>query len=149
MNNVNKKYKGKSVSAEQKIALVEFMEAHPELQKGKFSPNFTHKQANYLWNDISLELNTMIGANKNAEKWRKCWIDMKSNTKTKNVQLKKSQMKTGGGETNNLFSLEPLDKKISSIIGDVSIFGQSQTAEPTVNFEGYNCVVIGSENIDQ
>lgn len=72
---------------------------------------------------------------------------MKSNTKTKNVQLRKSQLKTGGGEASELFDLEPLDNKISSIIGDVSIFGQSQTAEPIVNFEGYNCVVIGSKSI--
>jgi len=56
-------------------------------------------------------------------------------------------MKTGGGEANDQFDLEPLDNKISSIIGDVSIFGQPQTAEPIVKFEGYNCVVIGSKSI--
>ncbi|XP_050059873.1 uncharacterized protein LOC126551143 [Aphis gossypii] len=123
------------------------MVAHPELQKGKFGPNFTHKQANALWNEVSQELNSIIGANKNAEKWRKCWIDMKSNTKNKNVQLRKSLMKTGGGEASDLFDLEPLDNKISSIIGNVSIFGQSQITEPIVNFEGYNCVVIGSKSI--
>jgi len=48
MDKVNKKSKGKSVSLEQKDALVEFMVAHLELQKGKFGPNFTHKQANAL-----------------------------------------------------------------------------------------------------
>lgn len=55
-------------------------------------------------------------------------------------------MKTGGGEASDLFDLEPLDNKISSIIGNVSIFGQSQTTEPIVNFEGYNCVVIDLKN---
>lgn len=56
-------------------------------------------------------------------------------------------MKTGGGEASDLFDLEPLDNKISSIIDNVSIFGQSQTTEPIFNFEGYNCVVIGSKSI--
>lgn len=74
MDKVNKKTKGKSASLEQKDALVEFMVAHPELQKGKFGPNFTHKQANALWNEVAQELNSIIGANKNAEKWRKVSI---------------------------------------------------------------------------
>lgn len=72
---------------------------------------------------------------------------MKLNTKAKNVQLKKSQMKTGGGEASNQFDLDPLEESISSIIGEVSIFGLPQISEPLVKFEGYNCVVLDSKNI--
>jgi len=71
MNKLDKKFKGKSASAEPKNVLFFFMEAHPVLQKGKFGPNFIHKQTNLLWNQIAFEFNSIIGANKIAEKWRK------------------------------------------------------------------------------
>jgi len=76
MMKVHKKCKGQSVSAEQKMLMVKFMEDHPELQKGKFGPIVTHKQANLLWNKVAKELNSIIiiGANKNAEKWKKVSI---------------------------------------------------------------------------
>lgn len=74
MKKVDKKCKGKTVSAEQKFVLVNFMENHPELQKGKFGPMVTHKQANLLWDKVALELNSKIGSNKNVEKWKKVSI---------------------------------------------------------------------------
>lgn len=40
---------------------------------------------------------------------------MESNTNAKNIQLKKSQIKTGGGKADNLFSLILLDENISTL----------------------------------
>lgn len=71
---LHKKCRVTLVSAKQKYLLVNFMEDHPELQKGKFGPIVTHKQANLLWNELAMELNSIIGANKNAEKWKKVSI---------------------------------------------------------------------------
>lgn len=70
-----KKIKGKSVTLAQKECLVDFMETHRELTKGKFSTNFTHKTAQNLWQKITLDLNSMIGATKTTEKWRKVIIN--------------------------------------------------------------------------
>lgn len=66
-----KKIKGKSVTLAQKECLVDFMETHRELTERKFSTNFTHKNAQHLWEKITLDLNSMIGATKTPEKWRK------------------------------------------------------------------------------
>lgn len=72
---MEKKFKGKSVTLAQKESLVEFMGANSELHKGKFSSTFTHKVSQNLWNKITLDLNSMIGATKTADKWRKVSIN--------------------------------------------------------------------------
>jgi len=77
-----KKIKGKSVTLAQKECLVDFMETNKELTKGKFSTNFTHKNAQHLWQKITLELNSMIGATKTTEKWRKVTINYTISTVT-------------------------------------------------------------------
>lgn len=72
---MEKKLKGRSVTLAQKTSLVEFMEANDELNKGKFSSTFTHKISQNLWNKITVDLNSMIGATKTADKWRKVSIN--------------------------------------------------------------------------
>jgi hypothetical protein len=71
---MEKKFKRKSVTLALKQSLVEFMEANPELNKEKFSSTFTHKISQNLWNKITVDLNSMIGATKTADKWRKVLI---------------------------------------------------------------------------
>lgn len=65
---------------------------------------------------------------------------MKCNAKTKSVVLKKSIAKTGGG-SNEKDVLAPIEEKIAEIIGEVPIFGQPNTAEPTFTFENYEFFV--------
>lgn len=69
-----KKNKGRSVTNAQKEALVEFMENNMDLKRGKFTSSFTHKKAQHLWEQITQLLNSMVGANKTADKWRKVII---------------------------------------------------------------------------
>lgn len=69
-----KKFKGKSVTLAQKQALVSFVQEHPELQKGKFSPSFTFKHSKDLWQKIGDELNSIVGAAKEPLKWKKVRI---------------------------------------------------------------------------
>lgn len=69
-----KKNKGRSVTNAQKEALVEFMENNTDLKRGKFTSSFTHKKAQRLWEQITQLLNSMVGANKTADKWRKVII---------------------------------------------------------------------------
>lgn len=69
-----KKCKGRSVTNAKKEALVEFMENNTDLKRGKFTSSFTHKKAHNLWEQITQLLNSMVGANKTADKWRKVII---------------------------------------------------------------------------
>lgn len=61
---------------------------------------------------------------------------MKCNAKTKSVEHKKNMSKTGGGNY-EVYVSTPIDEIIIEIIGDVPIFGQPHTAEPIINFDGY------------
>lgn len=51
--------------------LVELMSNDPRLSAGKFSANFTKKIAKARWKDIANELNSLPGAEKSWEKWKK------------------------------------------------------------------------------
>lgn len=59
------------ISADQKKEMVDFLEAHPELKSGKFTSNFTFKQGQALWAQLSLKLNALPGAQKEWKQWRK------------------------------------------------------------------------------
>ena len=48
----------------QKAMLADFMGAHPELRRGKFTSTFTHKSAQQLWESLTAQLNQTNGARK-------------------------------------------------------------------------------------
>ena len=60
----------KSITPSQK-ALVEFVENHPDLRKGKFSIHFTAATANKLWVECQIMLNSIPGPAKEWNEWRK------------------------------------------------------------------------------
>lgn len=66
-----KSRKGGSISKQQKRALIECIEDHPDLKCGKFTKDFSYKKRQALWEEITSNLNSMPEANKNWEKWRK------------------------------------------------------------------------------
>ncbi|KAL5237088.1 hypothetical protein ACI65C_004498 [Semiaphis heraclei] len=144
---MSKKCKGKSVSFAQKEALISYMQSHPELHKGKFSSTFTSQKSKVLWQKIANELNSIVGATKEPSKWKKCWIDLKSNVKTKSVEYKKSCRKTGGGDNENE-KTDEWEDNILNLIGEVHVNGHPNTAEPVVSFEGFQ-MVVGTERLDE
>jgi len=56
-----KKSKTKSVTNEQKQAMIDYLSNHPELSRGKFTNNFTHLTASKQWIELGETLNAMIG----------------------------------------------------------------------------------------
>ncbi|XP_022161569.1 uncharacterized protein LOC111027486 [Myzus persicae] len=146
MSQIIKKSKGKSCTTSQKEAIVDFIKLHPELNKGKFTQNFTKKHSQALWQELAKHLHTLVGAVKTPQQWRKCWIDMKCNAKTKSVQVKKSFKTTGGGENEFPDGLDTLEEDIVHLIGQVPINGQPHTEEPLIVFEGYNMDIMTIEN---
>lgn len=60
------------VTAEQKQALLEFMQRNVQLQSGKFSATFTAKDASKLWIALADDLHKIPnGAVKEWKQWRK------------------------------------------------------------------------------
>jgi len=69
-NNVNKIRK-QYVDIDQKIILIDFVKAHPELNSAKLTNGCTNERKKQLWNEISEKLNNMPGSIKTADKWKK------------------------------------------------------------------------------
>lgn len=69
--NTNMKLKKSSVSKQQKEGLIDFMEAHPDLMRGKFSATFTTNVAKNLWQQCAELLNAIPGPTKEWNEWRK------------------------------------------------------------------------------
>ncbi|CAH1106877.1 unnamed protein product [Psylliodes chrysocephalus] len=73
------------------------MADHPQLLSGKFTQNFTASSAKSMWKELESELNSMAGAKKDWQQWRKSWHDMKTKVKSKNAKIKNHRRGTGGG----------------------------------------------------
>jgi hypothetical protein len=73
----NKTKRGSNVNKRQKELLVEFLQNHSDLLKGKFTSTFTHRNPKQLWEEIAYQLNEILnGDNKSWDQWRKVgnWI---------------------------------------------------------------------------
>jgi hypothetical protein len=62
------KKKSKSVTYEQKQLLIDFVHKHNKLNTKKFSPSFTMKNAQMLWQEITDTLNNVVGP-------KKTWVE--------------------------------------------------------------------------
>ncbi|CAG9819868.1 unnamed protein product [Phaedon cochleariae] len=117
---------------EQKKILLEFIKKHPNLASGKFSNNFSQKEAQRLWQELTVILNS-CGTDKDWKSWRKTWQDIRSRTKIKNSEYHKQRRRTGGGPcpeiTTNEFENEVLDT-----IKLVSIQGHQEVLESATDF---------------
>ena len=65
------KPKPNHMTAAQKEFLIFFMEMHEVLKLGKFKKDFTFKKGVKLWQEATDSLNSIPGAHKTWEKWRK------------------------------------------------------------------------------
>ncbi|CAG9764633.1 unnamed protein product [Ceutorhynchus assimilis] len=126
--------KGSSVTEDQKKLMLEFIKKNQKLISGKFSNEFTQKQSQSLWQELTTLLNSCPGANKDWKAWRKTWQDIRSRTKTKQAKNKTQQEATGGGNFENN-PVTPFEAQILDIIKSVSIEGHTNVSESKVEFE--------------
>nr|CAH7764197.1 unnamed protein product [Callosobruchus chinensis] len=114
--------------------MVNFMEAHPELNSGKFSSTFSKKTAENLWRQTSSELNSIPGSSKKEwAQWRKTWQDMKKKAKSKAVAYKRYAEGTGGGPS-KIIKLDDVESKILDMIPSAVISGDKDVPVPTMEF---------------
>lgn len=71
MDSLQRKKRSVNITNEQRTLLIEFMNKHPELLRGKLTSTFTLKHSVCLWNEITEILNAVNGANKSWKEWRK------------------------------------------------------------------------------
>ncbi|XP_018371764.1 PREDICTED: uncharacterized protein LOC108766768, partial [Trachymyrmex cornetzi] len=139
MDNLHKKKRGANITSEQKTLLIEYMNKHPELVKGKLTSSFTLKDSIRLWNEISEIFNSINGAKKEWKDWRKCWHDFQSRIKKKHILIKQSRATTGGGEQNAEVLTEQ-EEQVLNIMSSTSIYGHPDVEESNIN------ILIDSED---
>lgn len=66
-----KRKKGHSVTNDQKMAMVDFLNNHSELLKGKHSATFTQSIAAQQWQQLTTILNSIPGPIKDWKAWRR------------------------------------------------------------------------------
>ncbi|XP_071651763.1 uncharacterized protein [Temnothorax longispinosus] len=132
MDSLKRKKRCANITNEQRTLLIEFMNKHNELLKGKFTSSFTMKDSVRLWNEITKILNSVNGAKKDWKGWRKCWHDFQSRSKKKHTVIKQSMAATGGG-TQNTETLTSQEQQVLNIMCSTSIHGHPDVGESSIN----------------
>ncbi|KAG8189393.1 hypothetical protein JTE90_021895 [Oedothorax gibbosus] len=89
----------KRITLAQKSIIVSFMEKNPQFHMGKFGPFFTLQDRNRMWEELAKELNSNGGAVKDVNKWKKSWVDYKSEVRKKISDLQKKHNEAGNKES--------------------------------------------------
>ncbi|XP_023244416.1 uncharacterized protein LOC111642317 isoform X2 [Centruroides sculpturatus] len=122
----------KRTTARQFQLMVDFMELHPKLIFGKLDTNFTVKDRQRLWDELTTLLNSdELGSARDAEKWRKSWNDFKNTIKQKLATLAKTQ---NLDSSSTYLRLSPLEEKVMRMIGTVT------NEDPSLN--GYSYITL-------
>lgn len=67
----DKNKESKSVTDDQKAAMIDFLRSHDDLLKGKQSQTFTQAVAKQQWEELTEVLNSILGPIKDWKAWRK------------------------------------------------------------------------------
>ncbi|CAH4034363.1 unnamed protein product [Pieris brassicae] len=85
------------VTQEQRKVLLEFMMEHPDVSQGRVPGAENARKKDEIIKELACHLNALeSGATKTPEKWWKCWLDWRSDTKAKALRIKKYLEGTSG-----------------------------------------------------
>ncbi|KAJ8909865.1 hypothetical protein NQ315_013902 [Exocentrus adspersus] len=85
------------------------------------------------WENISVELNSIPGAKKTGEQWKRAWKDLKMNVKKKNSNMKDYMKGTGGGPPAKN-ELDSVDEAVLNILGPTLVEGDTEVLESTATW---------------
>ncbi|CAH1106871.1 unnamed protein product [Psylliodes chrysocephalus] len=135
-----------NASAEQKRVLLEFFKKNSELESGKFSNDFSQKDAQQLWQEVTKTLNSCgDGAYKDWKAWRKTWQDIRCRTKNKTMKFKRQLGGTGGGPFIDNF-VTPFEKQVLDTINVTSMHGHIESVESSTAFSNKSVPHVSNSN---
>ncbi|XP_037929876.1 uncharacterized protein LOC119664469, partial [Teleopsis dalmanni] len=126
--------KSKRISKEQKQVLVQHMEEHKDFAHDRFVSDHGARSLNEQWSSLAAILNAVGGAVKDANGWKKAWVNMKSKSKKK-VQDYKHAMGLTGNASVGIKDLTDLDERIIAVMHPVAVQGTEDVCEPAMHFE--------------
>ncbi|XP_045541591.1 uncharacterized protein LOC123723087 [Papilio machaon] len=124
-----------SATPEQIDVLLNFLDEHRDLARGRLRGADGNVQTKRLWQELCNSLNSMGGCTKTIQQWQKVWFDRKHLAKKAAADSRRSTSATGGGPS----LTPPLSQwqvKVLSIMGDG--FGGRQTTARVPAFSEAN-----------
>ncbi|CAK1547960.1 unnamed protein product [Leptosia nina] len=106
----------KKVSIRQLELLIEFLEKHTDLARGRLKSKEGHAVSNRLWAECAENLNAEIdGDERSPKQWTKWYTDYKCRLINRFRKLKTYQTGTGGGPA-TVDQLSPLEDRLVSLL---------------------------------
>ncbi|CAG5056865.1 unnamed protein product [Parnassius apollo] len=106
-----------SATTEQIDALLNFLDEHRDLARGRLRSLEGKVQAKRLWDELCNTLNSMGGCTKTVQQWQKVWFDRKHLAKKAAADSRRWASMTGGGPS-VAPQLSHSELKVLSIMGD-------------------------------
>lgn len=103
------------ITADQKHRLLEFMRTKHDVLFGSLAKDISAKRSE--WEAIALELNNLGPPYKVAECWRRCWSDMRKNTRDKLLKIRQHHERYGNDGPPCLYIRTPEDDLVIDIVG--------------------------------
>lgn len=111
----------------EKEVLLEAIDTHKEILFGSLSMSITNKMKQETWESITQKVNAVnTGPARTSDKIQHKWVDWKSKTKVKLMNMKKERTKTGNNEPRPQDELTFEEKKILDIMGTKVIDGEEE-----------------------
>ncbi|XP_067619400.1 uncharacterized protein [Eurosta solidaginis] len=107
--------KNKISTKDQIERLIELMERHPEVGRGKPQFGCSQNRVKELWEEFALELNSLGPPTRTAPEWTRVWVHYKANLKRKLSNNRNNLVATGGGPSHEK-SLSPLEESVAQLI---------------------------------
>lgn len=115
------KIRAARLSAQQFEVLIEFMQEHPHFAVGRASGgSYSKEEHDILWKTLSLSLNQTEGPIKSVTKWQKCWVDLKSNARSRAAKFRAMSL-DGPMPTGSMFT--QWDERVLQLLNDISANG--------------------------
>ncbi|XP_046401554.1 myb/SANT-like DNA-binding domain-containing protein 4 [Ischnura elegans] len=109
--------------------MLQFMEQHPGLARGRLLGPAGRARANELWEEMATVLNSCgNGPMRPAHKWQKVWQDWKCNIKKKYIRIKAHRSATGSGSPLTS-ELNPLEERLIFFLTPEGVQGDANLVE--------------------
>ncbi|XP_054012804.1 uncharacterized protein LOC128894816 [Hylaeus anthracinus] len=139
-----------NISRGQKQILIEFVESNPNLTRSNFSADYTCKNGQRLWQEITNILNASPGAKIDWKQWKRTWQDFQGKAKAKQSSINRNLNATGGGPLDTE-SLSVEEKRVLNIIHATQIKSDCNIDETPIRFdysEEYLDIDITNEKVE-
>lgn len=105
------------------------MESSLDFARNQFEVMDGNNTKERKWNELTSHLNSLGGAEKTADQWKKYWVDFQSNAKERIAAHQNRQNESGVNGTKKLKALCDLDVRVAAIMNLAAIDGDQSTQE--------------------